>query len=804
MSTPIIASFHNPNTPTTLPTTETGQTWTIAPVDAVYGINNLQAVLTIPSIIGTLSFALIDAGQTDMEMSCTVKTPHEGWGLCIKYTDSTHYLILNISGGILTLANNVGAGIVTLRTYTGPMSSEDKITIVTSLNQIYVKLNNIYIMEASINPSLIAGTLVGLAAYMTAGPVLAGWSNFSVTNYSFHQQPVLQKVKNVSVSRRKDYSILTWDRVTQDINGNYGFPIAYNIYKTFSSNGLNQRLVSSITTTLGGTTTDGQFWINTGGTFTIQTGAGFPFQTFNYTGSESNGENLPDVNAVFNNYLPWNTLFLFFVSCQFFNKSLGYFSGNNYGVVGTIDGGDTITVKTKSQLSPLNKTFFIDPLNGWAVGGNRVSKTTDGGNTWTLSATLASTLSSIYFTDINTGWICGTGGSMYHTSDGGASWGSQVTGTLSPLAWVCFRTPLMGLSVGTGGIIIKTIDGGATWTTIVVPGVSTLLNCVSWDRNTTQTNTAYICGVNSIILKTTDGGDTWRILDAGIGGTTTLESVSFITPLIGWVVGQNKIVKTLDGGNSWVIQNANLSSSDFLFSISAIDVDTAFIAGNELILKTTDGGSTWSKLQSNFQNLNGSGFTSIDSTQILAVKFTPTKTNLSQVIIYTGSNGSSPVLPANIIFTCSILQGTDPNTATVVSTTTTNSLINSQSPTKVVFNFNPVVKVSPGLSYFFTISHIYNVSPLRFLTFGSVSLGKLYPGTIENVFVDTQNIDTPTSWYYTVTAVNCINQESDPSEIASNSYFKTPITTSPDLISAQAKNILYWDIGKWDEDVWGA
>ncbi len=61
------------------------------------------------------------------------------------------------------------------------------------------------------------------------------------------------------------------------------------------------------------------------------------------------------------------------------------------------------------------------------------------------------------------GWAVGFGGTIVHTSDGGANWVGQASGTGNTLRGVDFVDALNGWVVGEGGVIVHTSDGGANW-----------------------------------------------------------------------------------------------------------------------------------------------------------------------------------------------------------------------------------------------------------------------------------------------------------------------------------------------------
>ena len=72
-----------------------------------------------------------------------------------------------------------------------------------------------------------------------------------------------------------------------------------------------------------------------------------------------------------------------------------------------------------------------------------------------------------------------------------------------------------------------------------------------------------------------------------------LSKVDFISPTIGWAVGDfGTILKTTDGGISWAIQSSGTTND--LFDVDLVDSDNGTAVGrNGTILSTTNGGETW-------------------------------------------------------------------------------------------------------------------------------------------------------------------------------------------------------------------
>jgi hypothetical protein len=133
-------------------------------------------------------------------------------------------------------------------------------------------------------------------------------------------------------------------------------------------------------------------------------------------------------------------------------------------------------------------------------------------------------LESVSCADATHVWAVGTGGAILATTNGGATWSPQTSGTGADLWAATFADSTHGWAVGwddssgsVGGVILATGDGGATWTK-QASGRDEWLNGVAFadathgwavGRNITT-------GVGSI-LATDDGGVTWAVQKTGVG-----------------------------------------------------------------------------------------------------------------------------------------------------------------------------------------------------------------------------------------------------------------------------------------------
>lgn len=213
-------------------------------------------------------------------------------------------------------------------------------------------------------------------------------------------------------------------------------------------------------------------------------------------------------------------------------------------------------------------------------------------------------------------WAVGEVGTILHTTDGGASWQKQVSGTQVRLDAVQFEDTLHGLAVGTN-LALYTVDGGVTWT----PGTGVVGTPVSVDCSTVTT--CFVGYGYSTVSKTTDGGRTWndvtlpfavgrfQFFDAqkgivsGPGGVLTTNDGGatwsptpgphggfFVSQQEGWSISGATAEHTTDGGASWQAQT--LPPNSWISASTFVDANHGWAVGyEENIVHTSDGGQTW-------------------------------------------------------------------------------------------------------------------------------------------------------------------------------------------------------------------
>ncbi len=246
-------------------------------------------------------------------------------------------------------------------------------------------------------------------------------------------------------------------------------------------------------------------------------------------------------------------------------------------------------------------------------------------------------LRDVDFLDSQTGWICGSAGTILHTTDAGTTWATQISQTGYGLYGISFVDESLGLAVGQGGTILRTEDGGETWVVIRTDWMDTLYDVHFYDEQH-----AWAVGVNAIFAPfvgySTDGGESWSFTTFYIqNNEATLRGVRFVSETVGFAAGslwdgRGAVCRTTDGGLTWTTQivfgnamacidmasdmvgsaagmngsvlrtgdggdnwsNQYVGSSAFIWGIAAPDEAITFCVGDGgLITRTGDGGSTW-------------------------------------------------------------------------------------------------------------------------------------------------------------------------------------------------------------------
>lgn len=206
---------------------------------------------------------------------------------------------------------------------------------------------------------------------------------------------------------------------------------------------------------LGARTTDttGHSWtsMSLGGTSTY-TCVSFPTTSLGFaSGTDkrlhktvNSGVNWTDAGVVLG-FSTVNTLF-------FVDSNTGYVGTGDPRLAKTTDGGAT-WIDEGDITGSINDIYFYDSNHGCAVGASDILYNNNG--IWTqLNNTTGNSLNSVFFINANEGWIVGNGGTVLHSTNGGANWTAQSSGTSANLLDVFFTSSTNGYTVGTNGTVL--------------------------------------------------------------------------------------------------------------------------------------------------------------------------------------------------------------------------------------------------------------------------------------------------------------------------------------------------------------
>ena len=186
---------------------------------------------------------------------------------------------------------------------------------------------------------------------------------------------------------------------------------------------------------------------------------------------------------------------------------------------------------------------------------------------------------------------------LYLSSDGGKTWGDNLSDTNYTINGICFRNSKLGYiasfsSVTLYGAIIKTTDGGKNWL-VISPTGNYNIPAVTF----TSDVTGYAIANPSKILKTTNGGLSWSAMATNT--SSLLYTIQFVDDNTGYAIGEGgTILKTTNAGATW--QTITSPTMNVLRTVYFTSIDTGFIAGyGDMIWKTTNGGNSWTSITIN-------------------------------------------------------------------------------------------------------------------------------------------------------------------------------------------------------------
>jgi photosystem II stability/assembly factor-like uncharacterized protein len=245
--------------------------------------------------------------------------------------------------------------------------------------------------------------------------------------------------------------------------------------------------------------------------------------------------------------------------------------------------------------------------NGKIVAAGEISTfriSEDGGNSFSAAMVDAERrgAKAAFFVNNSVGFLCGEGGMILKTTDGGLTFTAQTSNTTEVLWDIEFQDENTGYAVGAAGVMLKTTNGGTTWSQISVP-VTNIIYAVHIVSPTNIFMGTTSTSATQILNRSTDGGTTWQNVSPA-GFASSVYSIKFVDANIGYVAcSSGKVLKTSDGGATF-IESIDFGSNAN-YSLHFVDAMTGYVPSGGEVYKTTDGGTVWTLAGSGFETLRG-------------------------------------------------------------------------------------------------------------------------------------------------------------------------------------------------------
>ena len=283
------------------------------------------------------------------------------------------------------------------------------------------------------------------------------------------------------------------------------------------------------------------------------------------------------------------------------------YSPNDLTAYATADGGHDWTAVTPSPALTQNYGGYrASGIAGngvlWQAMGNRLSLSTDRGQTWhdatvhaedAASPTAQASVALVtQYMDAND-FVVAIGRRFYATSDGGQSFrqllGPDSRDVGAPHAVGEFVDDHHGKFLTANGVLLSTADGGRTWTRLDYGVAAGAGSGVPVALHFTSATEGWLI-LNGVLDHSTDGGATWStpLVNSAM---TFLQGMSWSDATHGWTWNNGSLFVTADGGATWT--KAATPSTLSVTSAAMTGPLTGVIVSGYASATTQDGGATW-------------------------------------------------------------------------------------------------------------------------------------------------------------------------------------------------------------------
>lgn len=291
------------------------------------------------------------------------------------------------------------------------------------------------------------------------------------------------------------------------------------------------------------------------------------------------------------------------------------FSYNDNVWIGASNGQVFKTKKINSAIdaygigvsNTVRSVFFFDDINGIVCGdGGIVYKTANGGLNWSLSNTGITTvnLNSISFADASKGVVVGDNGKVFMTNDGGATWTPEVISTTRNLLNAKYFTDGIAVAGAYGTLFLK--PDGSAWSSVntrIVTDINGLTGSNMSD--------IHVCGGGGFIRNNKNGDSRFYTFEAN-PMMANLVDIHYFNANIGFAVSSlnTAIIRTTNGGNTWTLTAGATLSYQWQSRLSAgggignnlcqhpNDRNSIFVVYGSTVYVSRNKGETWNNIAS--------------------------------------------------------------------------------------------------------------------------------------------------------------------------------------------------------------
>lgn len=255
-----------------------------------------------------------------------------------------------------------------------------------------------------------------------------------------------------------------------------------------------------------------------------------------------------------------------FKKIKFVSTTRGFAVGQGDTFLKTTDGGVTWTnINVQTGIYYYSCLEFFDANNGFLValtnGGQLIAyKTTDSGDTWvpTTSTTNLQTQSVTYATsDIM--FSTGANQKISKSTDGGNTWTVVKTGIPTYYYFnISFKDANNGIVSGEDGEVLKTTNGGTTWTQILSTGYENLYSLIY------RGNKMYAGGTDQNIYYSSNDGTSFVPVNTSSTSSATLYGIAVFENGEALLCGaQGTILKSTDFLNNATLEKEDIKINHF-------------------------------------------------------------------------------------------------------------------------------------------------------------------------------------------------------------------------------------------------